>query len=95
MSDTQLDILSTLKQRGERYGSFTGHAEVTQQLKTVLSVELMKRHKALPLDQQEALEMIFHKIGRIVNGDNNYDDSWVDISGYAQLIVTKLQGKPL
>jgi len=47
-------------------------------------------------DQWEALDMICSKISRIVNGDPDYDDSWVDIAGYAQLIVNRLredQGK--
>ena len=34
--------------------------------------------------------MIAHKIGRILNGDPNYLDSWIDIVGYAQLIVDRL-----
>jgi hypothetical protein len=41
--------------------------------------------------QRESLEMIAHKISRIVNGDANYMDSWVDIAGYAQLVIDKLQ----
>ena len=43
-------------------------------------------------DQREALEMIAHKIARIVNGDPNYADSWVDIAGYATLVADRLQG---
>ena len=35
--------------------------------------------------------MICHKLGRIINGDPNYDDSWLDIAGYAQLIVNRLR----
>jgi hypothetical protein len=36
--------------------------------------------------------MIAHKIGRIVNGDPDHVDSWVDIAGYAQLVADELQG---
>lgn len=82
-----------LDQRGSRYGPFTGHAQVTQRLKGVIKQELVVREKVLTFDQQEALDMIFHKIGRIINGDANYDDSWVDIAGYAQLVADRLQGK--
>jgi len=42
-------------------------------------------------DQKEAVEMIAHKLGRIVNGDPHYDDSWVDIAGYAKLVSDRLQ----
>lgn len=86
------NIQATLDQRGSRYGKFTGHAEVTQNLKYLISEELKRRNKTLAHDQQEALDMICHKIGRIVNGDENYDDSWVDIAGYAKLVSNRLQG---
>lgn len=85
-------ITQTLTERGQRYGKFTGHAEVTQMLKTVVATALRKRDKTLAPDQQEAMDMILHKIGRIVNGDPDYDDSWVDIAGYAKLVADRLQG---
>ncbi len=37
--------------------------------------------------------MIFHKIARIINGDPNYADSWVDIAGYATLVANRLENK--
>ena len=37
--------------------------------------------------------MILHKIGRILNGDPNYADSWHDIAGYAKLVEDELSGK--
>jgi hypothetical protein len=89
MTDT---ITQTLTDRGNRYGLFIGHAEVTQRLKRVMAEELAKRGKPLADDQWEALEMIAHKIGRIINGDPDYDDSWVDIAGYAKLVSDRLQG---
>lgn len=85
-----MDLNETLKDRGGKYGPFTGHAEVTQRFKALLTEELLKRKKPLADDQQEALDMIFHKIGRIVNGDPNYADSWVDIAGYAKLVADRL-----
>lgn len=87
------DINATLDARGSRYGSFKGHAEVTQAIKRVMAEALAKRSKTLEDDQWEALEMIAHKIGRIINGDPDYDDSWIDIAGYAQLVADRLQGK--
>ena len=37
--------------------------------------------------------MIFAKVGRILNGDPNYADSWIDIAGYAKLVADRLEGK--
>lgn len=85
-----LNVNETLKERGDRYGSFVGHAEVTQVLKQNIAVALKKRNKVLADDQQEALDMICHKIGRIVNGDADYADSWHDIAGYASLVDKRL-----
>jgi len=34
--------------------------------------------------------MVAHKLGRIVNGDPNYVDSWTDIIGYTRLVEKRL-----
>lgn len=81
----------TLQERGKRYGPFAGHADITQDLK--LRMRDTDKWWHLTDSQKEALEMIAHKIGRILNGDPNYDDSWRDIAGYAQLVVDQLEGK--
>lgn len=87
------NVNEIIEQRGNMYGAFKGHAMITQRLKQVIADELQDRLKYLPAEQQEALDMICHKIGRIINGDNNYDDNWIDICGYSQLVVNSLQGK--
>jgi hypothetical protein len=86
------DITATLQERGSRYGRFTGHAAVTQHLKSIIRCHLDQRNKTLAADQEEALDMICHKIGRIINGDPDYADSWHDIAGYAQLVADRLNG---
>jgi len=85
-----MDIDTTLQERGERYGKFVEHARITQELKRTMFANM---NYELSADQAEALEMIAHKLGRIVNGDPNYVDSWVDIAGYATLVAKRLQGK--
>jgi hypothetical protein len=86
------DIQKTLEERGSRYGLFMGHSHVTQDLKRCMRTHLIARDKRLDDDQWEALEMIAHKIGRIINGDPDYADSWVDIAGYAKLVADRLEG---
>ncbi len=86
------EIVEILTERGNRYGSFVGHAEVTMGLKNLIQEHLMKRDKILEDDQQEALDMICHKIGRIINGQSDYADSWIDIAGYAKLVADRLEG---
>lgn len=81
-----------LAERGARYGLFMTHAHITQSLKQTSNSFLRLRSLPLAADQQEALDMIYHKIGRIINGDPDYADSWVDIAGYAKLVADRLQG---
>lgn len=87
MSTTEI-----LKERGKRYGQFINHAEISQDLKSMIHEHLNIREKVLAVDQQESLDMICHKIARIINGDSDYADSWIDIAGYAQLVADRLQG---
>lgn len=89
-ASAQDTITATLAERGKRYGVFSKHAEVTQAIKHALFT--CRDRSGLAPDQVEALEMIAHKLGRIVNGDPDYADSWVDIAGYAKLVVDRLQG---
>jgi hypothetical protein len=86
-------IDTVLAERGSRYGKFEDHARITQELKRVSYDFFIGKNKQLADDQQEALDMIFHKIGRILNGDPDYADSWVDIAGYAKLVADRLEGK--
>lgn len=92
------DVNAVLNERGSRYGKFKDHADITQTLKQSADHFLKVKHNTdlknkLTAYQHEALDMIFHKIGRILNGDPNYVDSWVDIAGYAQLVVDELEGR--
>jgi hypothetical protein len=84
-----MSIENTLEERGKRYGDFYKHALITQNIKHIMAKSSSWNN--CTVDQKEALEMIAHKIGRIVNGDPNYKDSWTDIIGYARLIESKLK----
>ena len=82
---TMDEVNRTLSERGKRYGPFDKHAHITQCLKEVMQRTPGSNWDLLSRDKKEALEMIAHKIGRILNGDPNYKDSWHDIQGYAKL----------
>lgn len=82
----ETNIADILIERGSRYGEFKRHAEITIALKQI--IDLYGDH--LADDQREALDMIMHKVGRILNGDPNYADSWIDIAGYAKLVADRL-----
>ncbi len=86
------DVEAILTQRGNRYGRFIDHSGVAQRLKTVMRNHMGVRWDVMADDQKEALEMIGHKLARILNGDPDYADSWVDIAGYAKLVADRLEG---
>ena len=88
---TQQSTNNTLKQREKRYGSFESQGEISQSMKTIMRAT--DNWGTLSYSQKESLEMIVHKIGRILNGDPNYADSWHDIAGYATLIDQQLTGE--
>jgi hypothetical protein len=83
------NVNEILEGRAIRYGSFQGHAEISQALK--LTMQDQTKWPMLDDDQREALEMIQHKIARILNGDPTYADNWIDIAGYATLVPNRLE----
>lgn len=87
---TANDVTQILTERGLRYGKFVNHAKIAQELKSVIKNRLAG--KSLAYDQQEALDMICHKIARLINGDPDYADTWIDIAGYAKLVADRLEG---
>ena len=84
------DLSATLQERGSRYGAFADNALIAQNLKGIIR----QYTGGFQADQKEALEMIAHKIGRILAGDPNYADSWIDIAGYAKLVADRLEAQP-
>lgn len=99
-------IKSVLNQRGARYGDFTDHAQIAQDLQDVLRGNLTSISedgvnaamntsarlgwRALDKVQRQALTVICDKLARIISGDANYDDNWIDIQGYARLVQERL-----
>jgi hypothetical protein len=77
-----------LAERGKTHGHFSNHARVTQELKATFHKQ--PNWSKLSDEQKEALEMVAHKIGRILAGNPNHKDHWADGSGYFQLVANAL-----
>lgn len=77
-----------LNERQRTHGDYTEHALITQELKH--TIQGTTRYWQLQPTQREALDMITHKIGRILAGDPNFKDHWDDIAGYARLVAERL-----
>jgi hypothetical protein len=86
------DVNKVLADREKGYGKFEDLAVISQALKGAFRA--WPNWDRLMQDQREALDMIAVKIGRIMNGNPNYADSWVDIAGYAMLVADRLGTAP-
>lgn len=75
-----------LQERGQTHGDFSNNARVSQALKATLQLE----NADLTDVQQEAIDMICHKLARIAAGNPNFKDHWDDIAGYATLAADRV-----
>ena len=86
------DVDAILDSRAKDYGKFIEGAEIMQMLKRLVHNYIEDRGTPLAFDQREAIDMIIHKMGRIINGNPDKVDHWVDIAGYATLVAERLEG---
>lgn len=78
-------IDDVLNQRQQTHGDFNRNAEIAQRLKDVLKSGT--NYYDLTYLETEALDMIASKLARIVNSPSYHADNFIDISGYAQLVL--------
>lgn len=89
--DGKKDLDQTLAQRGSHYGNWGKQGTIAAQLKRVVRSVLDKdstapTRRTLMSAEQESIDMILHKISRLVCGDPAaQDDTWRDIAGYAEI----------
>lgn len=85
---SQESIHKIISERAKNYGDFREQAKLAIDLKDI--IRHGRSYEFMPSYMKESLDMICHKIARIVNGDPRYPDSWVDLVGYAQLARDRL-----
>jgi hypothetical protein len=79
------EVEKIIAERHKTHGDFREVSRIAQATK--LTWTTGNNWRDLTSHQREALEMIAHKVGRILSGDNNFEEHWVDIAGYAQRIA--------
>lgn len=77
-----------LKARGQINGDYNKMTDCIWRIKGAVRDG---NFHGLPAPQKEALDMIAHKMGRILTGDPNHEDHWRDIAGYATLVADRLK----
>ena len=83
-------VEDTLKERAATHGKYPDHAQCSQELKDVVRKFQMSWSR-LTHCQREALDMIVHKIGRVIAGNADHADHWHDIAGYATLVEQEIK----
>lgn len=81
-----MEVDNTLSARGNTHGDFRTNSQISQRFKDIAGPYRGKLND----QQSEALDMIFHKIARILAGEPNFKDHWHDIQGYAKLVEERL-----
>jgi len=75
-----------VEDRDTRYkGGYSSRATVSQKMKEV--VRESTYWGELSYVEKEAVDEIIRKLARIVGGEQDRYDSWVDAAGYAQLVL--------
>lgn len=82
-------IEKILAEREKTHGDFRTHAAITDAIK--YHMHNSSKWSYLSPTQREALDMIAHKIGRIIAGNPNVKDHWDDIAGYAKLVSMRIK----
>ena len=82
------EMQAILDGRHTIHGEFTDDAAASQSIKA--AIRAGRNWQGLSDIQMEALELIATKIGRIMSGDPNHKDHWIDIQGYARLVSERL-----
>lgn len=85
-----LEINEILEQRAKTHGDFTKNSELSQMFKKF--VKEFSKGKDMPYPIREGLDMILHKISRVICGNHLEPDHFRDIAGYATLITKYLEG---
>lgn len=78
--------MKVLDEREKSHGYYGHTAAVAQQLKTIVRL-----NPNLSEVQRESLDLICTKMSRIIAGNPDEPDHWLDIAGYAQLVHRHLR----
>lgn len=81
-------IAETLEARAKTHGDYSDHARVTQAIKDALKSG--PSYARTTAHERETLDMLAHKMGRVVCGDPHEHDHWHDMAGYATLSADRI-----
>ena len=87
------EVNEILADRQKTHGSFEIGSYTSQTLKD--NMRDTPNWAILDMDQKECLDMVAHKIARILCGDPNVVDHYLDGAGYFTLVANRLTSEGL
>lgn len=78
----------TLEDRGKSYGEYADGTRIAMRLFDI--VQSGPSYGEMNAGQQYAMFMFCAKMARLLNGDPNHADSWLDVAGYATLVHDRI-----
>lgn len=97
LDNVMVGVDAILEQRGAAYGDFRYQAVLARAFKDLAAPaydNLEQRsdlHSSTVATIEEGMDMVLHKISRLLNGDITHLDSWDDIIGYATITVQRIR----
>lgn len=79
---------ATIEERNSTHGDYEVQATLSQALKTLLRRQTGWDN--LSIEQRETLDMLCVKMSRVLCGDPNEPDHWLDMMGYVKLVHNQL-----
>ena len=83
------EVETILKERSTTHGDYTFQAFRCQRIQRCFTDA--PGWDELNDIQRDALQMIAVKISRILTGNPNHKDNWLDLAGYATLVANRIE----
>ncbi len=86
-----MNIENILKERGESHGDYGKQGELFCDLVHLIMRGLQDNKEFYSPTAFSSVIHILNKISRITLGDDQFEDHWVDIAGYAELELKEIR----
>ena len=91
MATKKTEVSTLIKERETTHGDFALKAGFIQEI--MENISGLYTWEDLADDQKESIHMIISKLSRIIYGNPDHIDHWLDIAGYAKLVSDRLEKK--